>query len=675
MFKSDYQTAMDSIKAESKLKNEIYAKLEARENGQSRTKNPAVPWRIGFAIAACAAIVLSIIFVPKNSVPTATAPKTLSVAASYNEIFNALNKYKIENNFNNIIDNWARDEEIIYEYAYEYEEGTVAEDTEYSRDTTATGGSSAQNTNGALKSEASQDKSEQKDYSETTEQVDGVKEADIVKTDGKYIYCIYGNRLAIFKADGENTALVNLTTLSTNSAATYGEMFVNGDRLVLMQPEWYYEDELYTSLLIYDISTPESIKPLYTLRQEGSYNSSRMIGDYIYMISNCSVNINDMARTKPETFVPTTICGDEQPKAVAADSIYRYEDEVKSCYTVVCAYNTVNGEISSSCSLLGGTDQIYCSQGNIITANTDYNVEEPKAQEATYATVNTNVSRLAISDGKIEYIASGTVPGYLEDQFYIDEHEGNFRFVTTAEYCTKTKVFYANSKEETTSYNYDTYATLTILDGNLEKLGSIDNLAKDEKVYSVRFMGDTAYFVTFRQTDPLFSADLSDPHNPKILGELKIPGFSEYLYPYGEGKLLGFGRDADEKTGATRDLKLSMFDITNPADVTESDVTIVSGYSYSPALYNHKAMLVSPTKNLMGFAVESSVNSFNYIIYEYTGNAFARVAQLEVSFNSKEYYYEAIRGIFIGDNFYIVSPNAVQCFEMESFTQTALVEF
>ncbi len=674
MFKNDYHTAMDNIKADSNVKSQIYARLEAHENIKERTKNPAVPWRVGFALAACAALILSIIFVPKNSVSTVPAPKTLSAADSYSEIFNVLNEQKKQNNFNNFLGNWAKDEEIIYEYEYGFDdtEGSPATDIA----TGATGKPSQNNTNSATKGETNKDESEssQDDFSETTQQVDGVKEADIVKTDGKYIYCIYGNRLAIFKADGKNTALVNLTTLSTDSAATYGEMFVNGDRLVLMQPEWYYEDELYTSLLIYDISTPENIKLLYTLRQEGYYNSSRMIGDYVYMVSSSNVNVYDMARTKPETFVPTTICGEEKPQAVAADSIYRYAGEVESRYTVICAYNTVNGEITSTCSLLGGTDQIYCSEGNIITANTDYSIEEPK-DEATFATVNTNISRLAISDGKIEYIASGVIPGYLEDQFYIDEHEGNFRFVTTTEYCTKSKVFYANSKEEAVTRNYETCATLTILDGSLKKLGSIDNLAKGEKVYSVRFMGDTAYFVTFRQTDPLFSADLSDPKNPKILGELKIPGFSEYLYPYGEGKLLGFGRDADEKTGATRDLKLSMFDITNPANVTESDVTIVTGYNYSPALYSHKAMLVSPTKNLMGFAVEKSISSFSYIIYEYTGNSFARVAQLEVPFKSKEYYYEAIRGMFIGDNFYIVSPNAVQCFEMESFTQTAIVEF
>ena len=123
-------------------------------------------------------------------------------------------------------------------------------------------------------------------------------------------------------------------------------------------------------------------------------------------------------------------------------------------------------------------------------------------------------------------------------------------------------------------------------------------------------MGDIAYFVTFRQTDPLFSADLSDPYNPKIIGELKIPGFSEFLFPYGEGKLLGLGNDADENSGRVKGLKLSFFDINDPSNVTELNKTVLNRLNYSPALSNHKAALISVKKNLIGFCgIESEMYS------------------------------------------------------------------
>ena len=192
-------------------------------------------------------------------------------------------------------------------------------------------------------------------------------------------------------------------------------------------------------------------------------------------------------------------------------------------------------------------------------------------------------------------------------------------------------------------------------------------MAPDERVYSVRFMGDIAYFVTFRQTDPLFSADLSDPTNPKILGELKIPGFSEYMYPYGDGLLLGFGMDANENTGRTGDLKLSMFNVTDPANVTEQDKTIINGCQYSPALSSHKAMLVNPKKNLIGFAATEDWRNEKYMIYEYTGDGFVCKAVLDINNQYNYYAMTDIRGLFVGESFYVVSDQCLQVFNIDTF--------
>lgn len=137
-------------------------------------------------------------------------------------------------------------------------------------------------------------------------------------------------------------------------------------------------------------------------------------------------------------------------------------------------------------------------------------------------------------------------------------------------------------------------------------VGHIDELAKGESIKSSRFLGNMVYFVTFRNTDPLFAVDASNPENPVIVNEVKLPGFSEYLHPYGDGLLFGLGYEADESDGKLRNVKMSMFDISNPADIVEVDREQLEAF-YSGAMYEHRAMLVNPKRNLIGFAVEENV--------------------------------------------------------------------
>lgn len=666
MFEQNYKNAMDNIKPNADTRDKILDKIILKEE-LKRHKNPAIPWRIAFACVAVIAVVLGVIFVPRNNFDIATngAPKTLTVSKSYDEIYNLIKPKKDYNFFNGVDDGV-----IVEDYEVEY----VAE-SETMVDTSGSakpGASKGENTSANL----NDDMSDGDDFSTTTEQVEGVSEADIVKTDGKYIYYLLGNELSIFKADGDNSAFVSKTVLQKEKYDSFGDMFLKNDRLILLQPNDYTKECNFVAVIIYDISDPANPKEIAVSKQEGWYNSSRMIGDYIYLISNCNINIDEIDKDNPATFVPQTeisgVC-----EVVPADSIYRYEEEeYTNEYTVIGAFNYKDGVLSDTASLLGGTDNIYCSQGNIILANSTHNRNDEEKE--TYSQNNTSVSRLEIRDGKIEYKTTGEIEGTLENQFFIDEHNGYFRFVTTATIATEKRQKFENTNSEIISYSSETSARLTVLDSELKKTGEIKDLAKGERVYSVRFMGDIAYFVTFRQTDPLFSADLSDPKNPKILGELKIPGFSEYMYPYGDGLLLGFGMDANEQTGRTTDLKLSMFDITDPANVTEQDKTIIDGYNYSTALDNHKAMLVSPSKNLIGFAAQDNYGNIKYMIYEHKDGAFNRKAVLELPYESPEEvykYYDAIRGLFINDSFYLVSDAGLQVFNIDTFLQTQLIKF
>lgn len=671
MFENDYKKAMDSISADTRVKEKVLKGIQNIEEEKTR-KNPAIAWRVAFACVACAAIVFGVMFVPRDTFkpPVQSETQVLQVSKSYDEIYKLIKPKNDILHWDPMFDG-AIDDSITYE-------GDIEFDADMEEGTGTTASKHAVQYNGAVKDEnaASIDKSESelagKDFSDTTEQVEGVSEADIVKTDGEYIYYLNETHLSIFTADGKNAKLLSQTKLSEQTKNLYGEMFLKDDRLVIIKTDHHKLDEEFVLVVIYDISDPESPKKLAESCQEGWYNTSRMVGDYIYLISNCHINISTIDKDDPTTFVPVTetngVC-----EAVPADSIYRYEkEEYTNSYTVIGAFNYKDGTLSDTASLLGGTDNVYCSQGNIILADTVYNND---SKGDSYSLEKTVVSQLAIKEGIIEYKTSGEVDGSLDNQFFIDEHNGYFRFVTTVTQATEKRHKFENSDNEVVSYSQDTFARLTVLDGKLKKVGEIKDLAQGERVYSVRFMGDTAYFVTFRQTDPLFSADLSDPQNPKILGELKIPGFSEYMYPYGDGLLLGFGMDADERTGATRCLKLSMFNITDPANVTEDDKTLVEGYAYSPALSDHKAMLVSPDKNLIGFAATNNYDSIKYLIYKYTGDGFDQVATLEIKGGYNYYAMTDVRGLFIGDEFYVVSEKQLQIFDINKFSQIAKIEF
>lgn len=266
--------------------------------------------------------------------------------------------------------------------------------------------------------------------------------------------------------------------------------------------------------------------------------------------------------------------------------------------------------------------------------------------------------RFSYEDGLMTKEAEGEVKGRLLDAMAINESNGYLRMAVTVESHKRENIeddiFGSFLGYNTTDYRQDN--SLYVLDENLELVGKIEGLAEDERIYSARFMGDTGYFVTFRQVDPLFSVDLSDPANPKILGELKISGFSEYLHFYSENLLLGIGIEADEDTGRTEGMKLSMFDISNPADVKEQDKYELSEYDYSEGLYDYKAVMIDTEKNLFGFFAEgwsSEENKENYLLFSYEDGAFKQKMQIACE-RDKNGIHANVRGTYIEDVFYLM---------------------
>ena len=629
-FKDSYNNQLDNIKPDGYIKEKTRRRMaEANEKAARKVSGRAF---FGTAVAAalCGVILFSAgIVTGRRTAKVKTGENTLAMktVATYDDIYDNIKKFKTS-----FWDKIKFGSGMVEEY--------VVEDADEAINTGADTGTNGASLVGSKPDSAADDGEE---HSDTTVQVEGVDEADLVKTDGKYIYILSYTEQVVKIVDV--TGEVPKQLASIENTEFYGtDMYLSGDRLIIPG----YSNEGRSCLaLVYDVSDPESPKELIRLKQSGDYYESRLIDGRLYMISNYAINTSEIKKSQEETYVPSVTCKDYDG-AVAADSVYFYDYCSYPQYTVICSYDIKDGALLGTRSVLGGSYTVYANTENIIACG--------------YADSDgsTQVARFTIDGGRIDFKATSSIKGSLLNQFSIDEYKGYFRFVLT-EYNT-VETPYETTDNEVTSYSVETSETnsLVILDGDLKETGKITDLAPDERVYSVRFMGDTAYFVTFRQVDPLFSADVSDPHNPKIIGSLKIPGFSSYLFPYGD-KLLGIGQNADEQTGRTGLMKLSMFDISDPSNVTESSKTDIPA-KYSEALYNHKATLADYGKNIIGFPAYGSTG-LDYFVYSYEDGKFVKKLKAQLGINNTQ----DCRGLYIGKVFYIASPYELQYYDLETF--------
>ena len=645
-FKDDYKNQIESLSADGYLKQKVMNKMSEKEGRKANF----------FALRTVAVSAVCVLLAAVIAIP--------NVRDFFGDMFVSSDKtassetYVVEEEKNTPIKNLKYEE--IYDKLSEFASDTEGENyaqgggiAMYAKDDGADlKGSSS--TNGSSKNEGS-------NYSETTAQVEGVDEADVVKTDGKYIYAlnVTDRKIRIIKS-GKNPELVS--SIYLENPYYHQNMYLYKDRLVIFgtRIESIYQNNKMidrkasdnTEAYIYDISNPEKPQLLIKCEQSGDYHDSRLIGDKLYIISNYFVNTNDMVKDDVATYVPSIECkGYNGP--INAKHIYVNANCSSSSYTVICGYDITDGSLKGSQSVMGGTYAIYCSTENIITAGYEYNN-------------STAVTRYEIKGGKVTVQAEGEIKGSLLNQFSIDEYKGNFRFVTTYTYGEEGGSD-ASAASGTVYYKMIIGNMLTVLNGKLDKIGAIEKIAPDERIYSVRFMGDMAYFVTFRQVDPLFSVDLSNPKNPQIVGSLKIPGFSNYLFPYGENLLLGIGQDADEKTGISGGIKLSMFDIKNPSDVTEISKEILKAKT-SDALYSHKNALISAEKNIIGFDVYD--NGRGYLIYGYENGKFIKRAQIDLG-NTGLY----AKGLYIDNEFYIVTRDNVLVLDINNFKVIGELKF
>ena len=415
-------------------------------------------------------------------------------------------------------------------------------------------------------------------HSTTNIQVAGVDEADIVKTDGEYLYVVSSNNVYILKAHPPKQAEV-LSKITLNE--TYNvNIYVNGDKLAVLGNHFapigiYYTHSGEAFIKVYNISDKTSPILTRNLSLNGTLSGSRMIGNYIYATVN-QLAVQSNNNKTDFVILPKISSGDTVKEVQATEIRYINVPDVSYYFTTVIAINILNDaqEPTYETFLTGSTACMYVSQSNMYLAvpNTSIwllSAEISGTQDKTF------IYRVKLDEEKIVCEAEGSVSGYVLNQFSMDEYNGFFRMATT-------KWTNAGSQNN-----------LFVLNMSLNIVGELPNLAPGERIYSARFMSDRCYLVTFKQVDPFFVIDLSNPTEPKLLGYLKIPGFSGYLHPYNENHIIGIGKQDNN-------VKLSLFNVTNVTAPTETAKFIVSGdWSDSTVLTDHKAFLFDESKQLL----------------------------------------------------------------------------
>lgn len=511
-----------------------------------------------------------------------------------------------------------------------------------------------------------------KDYSTTNLQMEGVDESDIAKIDGSYIYTVEDKYIVITDIrDGKLEEVTRFLPKDCGAADRVMEIYVDGDQLILVVQGYETslgesskagsdkensdkessdeeiavsdasEDSAFcykmngkstTQIQVYSIVDRRNPEFEGRLIQDGYYNTSRKIGDVVYLFTQYHMTSDVVGYVEKEY---TSVIPKVNGEKVAAGEIYLPESSGESGILVSSLDVNKPDKVLDSKLVISGYAQTYISKDALYLYEEDYD-----------GAMITNIAKFALDEGRISGVAATAVRGYVRDTFAINASDGYLRVLTT-DYSTEDEV-----------------NALYILDENLKLTGQLTGIAPGEEIYAARFMGNTGYFVTYRNTDPLFTVDLSDPAKPEIIGELKVTGFSEYLHFWDDTHLLGIGYESDEKTGNIENIKISMFNIENPGEVTEEAKLVLKDVDYSEALYDYKCVIISKDKNLIGLVCEDYSGSGikqTYQIYSYENGAFKKQAEIP-GINGAN--YENVRGMYSGNVFYLWINDNITSYDM-----------
>ncbi len=523
---------------------------------------------------------------------------------------------------------------------------------------------------------------DQDSYSQTNSQVEGIDEADIVKTDGQYIYVVTGQDVVIVKANGSDVQEVGRIKGQDN--VYISDIFIDNDRLVLMgnyydyigsddpilyqessekvRSSYYNTGRNYVYTAVYDTTDKSSPQLLKEVEAEGNFVSSRKNGDYVYIVasqytywlmSNGGEDDQILPMVKDSTV-------SDQPEPIALNDLMICPRQNFDCYTTVAAINISDTDQDAQFeSFAGSVQDIYMNDSSLYLSFYDWQDE----------TTMTDLIALDVDQTSINYRAGGAVEGYLLNQYAMDEYDGYFRIATTTS---------------------DNGCNLYVLDQYLNQVGSANDIVTNERIYAARFSGDRGYLVTYENIDPLFVLDLSDPANPTVTGQLELPGFSNYLHVVDENTLLGIGydtedmyvrdHDGNETSIGTRTggIKLSLFDVSDPNNPQLLDEYVTGGSgSYAEVLYNNKALMVDSNQDIFGFCATLIADGKDYnqyfngaLLFEVNNGSISKLGEIayEQPSDSENYqYYQRLA--YIGDTIYYLQDGVIRAFDRNSLQE------
>ena len=568
------------------------------------------------------------------------------------------------------------------------------------------------------------------DYSQTNVQVKGVDEADIIKNDGEYIYCIiYSSLYVLDVRDPQNmkvAAVIADNFSLTDYYENYSDLFYDSDSKTLsvisnsyygntgivypqMAPvagstdtgaasgssdtapaaaspdmniasdSYYggmYPSQEYTKLQTYDVSDPYSPKEIRTFCQDGYYISSRRIEGTVYLIT--SQNLWYDSTLKAEDLMPSTSDGKDNWATIPAPDIYIVNPDYASTYTIVSAVDTRSTEIPAR-------TQAVVGQGTVVYASADtLYITASIWDTSIYPMYDTFSGELA--NGKIAAPVSDDVYKTKILSFAITNRtleakaSGTVNGTLLNQYSMDE--YKGNLRIATTSGNWtnDTSNNVFVLNGNLDMISGLTGLAPGEQIYSVRFAEDRIYLVTFQQVDPFFVIDASDPSNLTVLGKLKIPGYSNYMQMLGDNKVLAIGNTTYVSGGSVipAGLKIAVFDVTDPSNpILQSSLIYGDTYGYSDVQYNPKALLLNQSRGLIGLPVSFDLASGNFGTDYVTGYLllhFDDNGNLTHDYLFKDIdmmlSYGMCRGILINNTIFLVGYTEVLAYSLDSHELT-----
>ncbi|MGI0072673.1 MAG: beta-propeller domain-containing protein [Nitrosotalea sp.] len=590
------------------------------------------------------------------------------------------------------------------------------------------------------------------DYSTTNIQVAGVDEPDFLKNDGKFAYILSGDKLTIIEAyPGETARIISKVGLDVNDQSLQN-MFLNNDRLVIFYTgnDQQYSIQKYdymptpvstttTHAIVIDVSNKEDPKIIKDYQVDGSYYDARMIGSFVYFISTSNADY-----THP---IPPVVR--ESSKVLMSPPVYYYDSPEPSYnFDTITSFDVFGNKITSQTFLLGATGTLYVSNNALYMAHQEYYpyyydasakdrffkaivpvlpddlknqitsidnrpdldsdskwaqisdllqksynnmTDSDKSQlydkiQKSLADYDNNVQqdsqktvieKIAIDNGSLKYVAQGEVNGYLLNQYSMDESGTKLRVATTSQYY---------NPQQGNGQSNNVY----VLDQSLNVVGSLEKIAENEKIYSARFMGDKLYLVTFHNIDPFFVIDLS-ADTPKILGALKIPGYSSYLQPYDENHIIGIGKEVTQTQYGNSEplgVKVSLFDVSNVANPVTVDTYDMGGTSStSDVLSDPKALLFDKEKNILSIPVSSQqyvqpmalgggamTNTYGpnnwegfYIFGVDPSHGFS-LKGIVTHYNGTQYYGYGSRSFYINDSLYTVTPGLMKINDLNNIS-------